>query len=100
MSERLPEFIEPLRFAERGRVIRGRVPLSKFHRLGESVGSVDGDAELMLEFGKDEQGRPRVEGTVAAELSLTCQRCLKPMASDLRQRNGRPPRRSECPSLR
>ena len=83
MPDRLPEFIEPLRLAELGRVLQGRLPLSRFRRLGESLVTTDGDAEVLLEFGTDEQGRPMVQGNVATELMLRCQRCLEPMALSL-----------------
>jgi uncharacterized protein len=79
MSNRLPEFIAPLRLAELGRVLRGRLPLSRFRRLAQSLSAADGEAEVVLEFGADEQGRPQVTGTVKAELELPCQRCLEPM---------------------
>ncbi len=83
MPDRLPEFIEPLRLAERGRVLQGRLPLSRFRRLAESLVTADGHAQVVLEFGMDEQGRPTVEGDVATELMLRCQRCLEPMALSL-----------------
>ena len=37
----------------------------------------------MLEFVVDEQGRPIVQGTIAAGLTLRCQRCLEPMVVSL-----------------
>lgn len=79
MSAHLPEFIEPLRLAELGRVLRGRLSLSRFRRLAQSLSAADGEAQVVLAFGKDELGRPQVTGTVKAELELICQRCLEPM---------------------
>jgi len=79
MSDRLPEFIEPLRLAELGRVLRGHLSLSRFRRLAQILSAADGEAEVMLEFGTDERGRPQVTGTVKAELELICQRCLESM---------------------
>ncbi len=78
MLRRLPEFIEPLRLAELGRSLKGRLPLARFRRLAESLHDSDGE-DVELEFGVDEQGRPRVVGRVCARLEVICQRCLTPM---------------------
>ena len=37
MSKHLPEFIEPLRLAESGRSLAGRLPVRRFRRLAESL---------------------------------------------------------------
>ncbi len=79
MLRRLPEFIEPLRLAGLGRSLQGRLPLERFRRLAESLHSSEGEADVDLEFGVDEQGRPRILGRVGARLEVICQRCLAPM---------------------
>ena len=79
MSRHLPEFIEPLRLAGLGRSLQGCLPLARFRRLAESLHSTDGEVDVELEFGVDEQGRPRVTGRVGARLEVICQRCLAPM---------------------
>ena len=80
MSARLPEFIEPVRLAELGRTLRGRMPLGRFGRLAASLNRTDGEVEVAMEFGMDEQGRARVIGKVSACLEVLCQRCLSPMS--------------------
>ncbi len=79
MLRRLPEFIEPLRLAGLGRSLQGRLPLARFRRLAESLHDSDGEVDVELEFGVDEQRRPRVVGRIGARLTVTCQRCLAPM---------------------
>ena len=83
MSQRLPEFIDPLRLAGLGRSVKGRLPLARLRRLAESLHNTDGDVSVELEFGVDEQGRPRVLGTVSARVEVLCQRCLAAMVLPL-----------------
>jgi len=79
MSQRLPEFIEPLRLAESGRSLSGRIPLARFHRLAESLSSSEGEVDVVMDFGLDEQGRPCLLARIRVRLQVLCQRCLEPM---------------------
>lgn len=83
MLQRLPEFIEPLRLAGLGRSVKGRLPLARLRRLGESLHSTAGEVGVELEFGVDERGRPRVLGSVSARVEVLCQRCLADMVLPL-----------------
>ena len=84
MSARLPEFIEPFRLAESGRSLSGRLPVRRFRRLAESLNGTDGEVEVSMDFGLDEQGRPRILGSLFVELEVLCQRCLEAMRLPLR----------------
>jgi len=84
MSEHLPEFIEPLRLAESGRSLSGRLPVRKCRRLAESLSGTQGEVEVSMEFGVDEQGRPRLLGSLFVEVEVLCQRCLEAMRLPLR----------------
>lgn len=80
MLERLPAQIDPFRFAETRRVVRGELPVAELDRLAPLLSGIDTSAlEVVLEFGIDEQGVRFIKGTVRGELSLACQRCLEPM---------------------
>ena len=83
MLRRLPEFIEPLRWAGLGRSVKGRLPLARLRRLAESLQSTGGEVLVELEFGIDEQGRPSILGTVSARVEVLCQRCLSAMVLPL-----------------
>ena len=78
MSRGLPAFIEPLRLAELGRSLEGRLPLSRLRRLSELLADGAGDVEVNLEFLEEAPGRPVVRGSLRASLRLACQRCLEP----------------------
>lgn len=76
MSERLPVHVDPVTLADQGRALEGRVAVSALERLGLSLHDSEGDLEVALRFGRDEQQRRAVHGTVRGELHLMCQRCL------------------------
>lgn len=76
---RLPEVIHPLRFAETRRSLNGVVPLAGMQRLGESVLSLEGDADVVVNGEVDPEKRAFLSGRVEATLTVICQRCLKPM---------------------
>lgn len=84
MSNRLPEFIEPLWLAESGRSLSGHLPVRGLRRLAESLSGTDGEVEVSMDFGVDEQGRPRLLGNLFVEVEVLCQRCLEIMRLPLR----------------
>lgn len=75
MSDRLPEYIDPLELAAKRGALRGRLALSLMKRLRGMLVDDQGYAELELAFGKE--GRvDAVRGHVEATLHLRCQNCL------------------------
>lgn len=76
MSSRLPEYVDPWRLANLGKVFSGVTGLAELPRLAEALLSADGEVLFNLEFYRDEKRRARVKGNVRAELFLTCQRCM------------------------
>ena len=75
MVEHLPEYIDPLALADKGRQFKGSLPLSKMTRLPDVLLDGQGEVGFVLRFGKD--GRvATVTGVVEADLVLQCQCCL------------------------
>ncbi|PID41557.1 MAG: hypothetical protein CSB48_14340 [Proteobacteria bacterium] len=72
----LPVSVDPIKFAEQHVELEGIIPFERFTRLPGLVRSEQGDVAARLLFGKDEQGRILVTGSVQVELLLECQRCL------------------------
>lgn len=78
MLRPLPDLIDPLHLAESGRVLHGRMALSKLTRLAGSLHDANG--ELVLALAGARQGKVRtLQGRVETTLKLVCQRCLEPM---------------------
>ena len=79
MSSRLPDFVDPWRMADLGKVFSGYAAIVDLPRLAEAVSDVEGEVELRLVFDRDSGKRASITGFVKANLVLECQRCLSPM---------------------
>lgn len=76
----LPRVIEPLKLVEQRIDLEGTVALSECQRLQESVISCEGDIKAALSFGKDEEGLRVISGSLRADVTMQCQRCLQPVS--------------------
>lgn len=79
MSGTLPDWIDPLRLAESGREMRGRIPLAALRRLVPSLHDTEGVIELEL-YGQKEGKTRSLHGHIVTRLNLVCQRCLEPVS--------------------
>ena len=75
----LPRQINVLQLAQQGVKLSGQLPLKGMARLLSSLMDDNGEVAFELTFGVDEEGIRYLKGTVKAELTLPCQRCLQPM---------------------
>jgi len=77
-SGQLPRYIEPRKYADQDTQIKGSTLVSKLPRLADFQSSEDKPVEVSLRFYHQvASGHRIVEGTIATELQLTCQRCLE-----------------------
>lgn len=84
MSEKfIPEHIDPYRFAEQSLSIEGSVKIADMSRLVTSLASNEGNANVQLTFGIDQQGLTFLKGHIKAALSLQCQRCMGPFIYEI-----------------
>ena len=79
LCERLPVHIDPLRFSETGRLLKGRIPLAGMTRLADYLLQTEGEVEVELEFGVDDVRTSFLHGQLSTSLKLICQRCLGEM---------------------
>lgn len=79
MRQYLPKEIDPFRFANTGRELKGEVDLADLTRLAESLRHADGVVKVWMRFDIDDTGTPFMEGRFETTLSLTCERCLQEM---------------------
>jgi len=79
MINHLPDRLDLYAAAEAGRLLRGRVELARLVRALPLLESPDGELEVSLELGRDEDGTHYLAGSVQGKLVLLCQRCLEPM---------------------
>lgn len=76
MLDQLPEFIDPVVFAERHSHLVGRLGLKRLKRLSDFLFEKDGELNVDLQFYKEGKV-PIIEGHIEGHLILTCQSCLQ-----------------------
>ena len=79
MSDKLPDLIDPLLFAERRSILAGAIKIAALERLSGLVLTHDGDVEIDVLFAKQGK-RVVVSGTIKALLELECQACLQALS--------------------
>ncbi len=84
INSRLPVQIDPIRLAAARQQLYGEIKISRFERLSELLTSSEGVVKVQFDFDVDignvHSGKVHcVTGSLVAELSLCCQRCLQPM---------------------
>lgn len=83
-SGQLPRYIEPRKFADQDTRIEGTTFVSKLLRLADFQSNEDKPVQVHLRFYHEvASGHRIVEGSIATELQLTCQRCLEPMQQQI-----------------
>ncbi|TGG95619.1 hypothetical protein E4656_04180 [Natronospirillum operosum] len=81
-NPQLPEFIAPYRLADREGVLEGVVGPEALPRLQAAVLGLEA-VEVMARFWRSDDGERLAEGTIRAEVRMTCERCLGPMTQVL-----------------
>lgn len=76
MLDRLPAFVDPLNFAERGRNIVGAIKTSELNRLSDVLLNNSDKVDINISFDK-EGSLSIIEGKIKANLILECQTCLE-----------------------
>jgi len=82
MQTQLPETTNFMRQVELNRTIEGSYPLAKLGRLSEALVSNEGDVTVKLEFGHS-VGFACLKAKASAKLLVKCQRCLKPIETEV-----------------
>lgn len=77
--QRLPAQIAPYKLARQGQILKGVLPLDGMKRLHGALASSNGQVEVDLEFGRDEQGTYFAVGSLKASVEMVCQRCMTAM---------------------
>ena len=72
---KLPHQLDPSKCALKRLSYQGVILAAQFQRLNEAVVAVIGEAQVALEFRKDEQGLVCMDGRCSVEVELNCQRC-------------------------
>lgn len=82
MSDKLPNYIDPIALAERRSAFVGTIEMVDLERL--SVMVVDNDTSVNVEINFGKQGKHAIlAGRIKADVILECQSCLQPMSFPL-----------------
>ncbi len=65
--------------------LEGRLAIKRLSRFIDLLASDAGNADVELQFIRDDEGRRLIKGSVSAAVDVYCQRCLDPMALALKQ---------------
>jgi len=82
-TEPLPSTLDVRRAAARGVSISGALKPLNLPRFEALLAEGAGEIRVVLSFSRDEENRPVVQVQFEAQISVTCQRCLQPMALSL-----------------
>ena len=80
----LPNTVDPRRSADQGLSYQGCLSLKKLQQLAVSLIEPEGDVNVSITFGVDEERIRYLNGTAEASVQMLCQRCLEPVAIDLK----------------
>ncbi|MFV0477484.1 MAG: YceD family protein [Parahaliea sp.] len=83
LTEPLPTTVDIRRAASRGVRVAGVLKALDLPRLLAMLAGNDGLIQAYLAFSKDEEGRYRIAVSCEACVSVSCQRCLEPLAIEL-----------------
>jgi len=79
-----PVRVDPLKCLEQNAEFSGSIAVSKLERLQGFLQDDSGEAQVEIHFGQDEQGIALLSGQCQAQVHMTCQRCMNPVAVELK----------------
>lgn len=84
MTEKfLPEQIDPYRYAEQNLTLSGMFKLADMPRIACNLNTLEGNVEVEMQFGRDEQKIANIRGHLKSTLTLQCQRCMGPFVYEI-----------------
>ena len=79
----LPIKVDPRRSADQGLSYEGFIPVQRMERLASYLVDAEGEIDVSLSFGIDEEKIRYLKGTAEVLVRMLCQRCLEPVAITL-----------------
>jgi len=77
MSQRIPDRLDPWRYADLGKSVKGTLRLDSLPRLSRCLLDSGGETSFDLCFDRDAEHRATLTGSISGVLVLECQRCLE-----------------------
>lgn len=79
MMDAMPQYIDPIRLANRSERLLGQMCLHDMQRLSSMMASTKGHVDVELELSVDHFKIRNIRGLIRANIKLVCQRCLQTM---------------------
>ncbi|PLW82141.1 hypothetical protein CWI75_10125 [Kineobactrum sediminis] len=83
LTDPLPVTLDIRKAATRGVTVKGTLKPLELPRLRGLLASDEGEIETVFTLSRDEEGRYVVRVVVDASVTVTCQRCLQPVRTEL-----------------
>jgi uncharacterized protein len=83
LTDPLPASLDVRKAATRGATIRGTLKPLELPRFRDLLAADEGVVEAELALSRDEEGRYVVRVVTESSVTVTCQRCLRPMSAAL-----------------
>lgn len=80
---KIPVTVDIKKAAQHEISYKGYIVLSELKRLTQSLTAVQGDVDVNVETGKDQQGLNFLKGEAQVKVATVCQRCSEDMTLDL-----------------
>ncbi len=77
MSDKLPDLIDPILFADRRSILSGAIKIAAFKRISDLVIINDDDLAVVEVLFAKQGRRAVISGNIRATLQLVCQSCLQ-----------------------
>lgn len=74
----VPDYVDARKIFAHHALITGSLPISRFARFCELLADSAGELQVSLQFRLDENHRRIIDGRIAADVAVICQRCLEP----------------------
>lgn len=81
----LPVYVDARKVFVNETSVQGTIEVEKLERVAACTVDREGQIRAHFTFSLDRAGRRRIKGLAQSRLMLTCQRCLEPVAADLRE---------------
>ncbi len=80
----IPDYVDARKIFAQQTLIEGVLPISRLARFSEAILSNEGNVQVSLQFLLDDSFRRLIQGSLQAQVQVTCQRCLEAMTITLK----------------
>ena len=81
----LPVYVDARKVFASEASVQGTLDVCKLERVAACTADQQGQIRATLDFSVDRAGRRRIRGVAQVQLMLICQRCLEPVATELKE---------------